>query len=68
MPSTGIGCLAVPKKHEQGGAVGRACEKGPTKLFCEGIHIQLSALDKFKWDLLLSQRAVCEVRVCTSNS
>lgn len=30
--------------------------------------VRLSALDKFKLDLLLDQRAVCEVGVCTSST
>lgn len=34
--------------------------KGCTKLFQEGIHTQLSALDRFKLDLVLDQGAVCE--------
>lgn len=36
--------------------------------FAEGIHTQLSAVDKLKLDFLLDQSAVCEVGGCTSST
>lgn len=46
----------------------RTFRKEHTKLFHEGIRTELSALNRFKLDLLLDRRAVCEVRGCTSNT